>query len=148
MIDTSITSPRTSRNRLIIWLLLLTGGVFFIIVRIGSIATAERDGIRPLVARANIENFAIALEKFKVDIGRYPTDSEGLQALLTRPNATKEWNGPYRKSPTLKDPWDHPYNYRTRGERYKLLSYGRDGTPGGMGEDADISPRKRSSAAH
>jgi len=93
------------------------------------------------VAKAQIEAFDKALDTFRLDVGRYPTTEEGLSALLTMPaNATK-WNGPYLKKAVPLDPWGHPYMYKAPGSKseFEIMSYGRDGQPGGTGEDADIT---------
>lgn len=92
-------------------------------------------------AAAQIELFGTALDSFRLDVGRYPTTSEGLEALLTQPSDADGWNGPYLKKVEIPlDPWSHPYQYRSPGEHgdYDLFSYGADKAEGGEGEDADI----------
>ncbi len=95
---------------------------------------------RQKIAKAQIENFAAALDEFRLDNGRYPTTEEGLEGLRKRPEGLKNWAGPYLPKDIPKDPWGHDYVYRCPGEHgdYDLLSYGRDGQPDGEGEDADI----------
>ncbi|MDP9108890.1 MAG: type II secretion system protein GspG, partial [Pseudomonadota bacterium] len=65
----------------------------------------------------------------------------GLGALLVKPATAPKWNGPYLRKDVPKDPWGQAYQYHSPGttKDYELLSYGRDGQPGGSGEDADIS---------
>jgi len=90
-------------------------------------------------AKAQIELLGQALDHFHLDTGRYPTTQEGLNALMVNPGIDK-WEGPYLKKDLPDDPWGRPYIYQcpgTHGE-YDLFSYGRDGTPGGEGEDADV----------
>jgi general secretion pathway protein G len=90
-------------------------------------------------AKAQIELLGQALDQFRLDVGKYPSTQEGLNALAVNPNVEK-WDGPYLKKGLPNDPWDKPYVYQcpgTHGE-YDLLSYGRDGQPGGEGEDADV----------
>jgi general secretion pathway protein G len=92
-------------------------------------------------AAAQIELFGTALDSFRLDVGRYPTTSEGLEALIVRPSGVESWNGPYLKKQEIPlDPWGHPYHYESPGSHgdYDLYSYGRDGVEGGEGEDADI----------
>lgn len=94
-------------------------------------------------ARAQIEIFALALESYRLDTDRYPTSEQGLAALRTAPgDAGSTWRGPYLRKEVPPDPWGHPYVYRSPGEvnpeSYDLLSLGRDGEPGGEGEDEDI----------
>jgi len=92
-------------------------------------------------AKAQIELFGTALDSFRLDVGRYPTTSEGLEALIKPPPDAEGWNGPYLKKQEIPlDPWKHPYQYRSPGEHgdYDLFSYGADNAEGGEGEDADI----------
>jgi len=92
-------------------------------------------------AHAQIELFGTALDSFRLDIGRYPTTSEGLEALITPPSGVEGWNGPYLKKTEIPlDPWGHPYQYRSPGEHgdYDLFSYGADNAEGGDKENADI----------
>ena len=92
------------------------------------------------VAKAQVDSLEKALDQFRLDNRRYPTPEEGLEALVTRPAAAATWAGPYLKKAVPLDPWGHAYVYRTPGQRgdFDLVSYGRDGKPGGSGEDADI----------
>jgi general secretion pathway protein G len=93
------------------------------------------------VARAQIDVLTKAIDNFRLDIGRYPTAEEGLQALVVKPTSADKWVGPYLKKEVPLDPWGHPYVYQVPGTKgdYAVISYGRDGQPGGAGEDADIS---------
>ncbi len=94
------------------------------------------------MARIQVETLSNAAELFFIDNGRYPLEPEGLQALLAAPASLPTWRGPYLKGTAVPaDPWGRPYVYRapgTRGE-YDLLSYGKDGQPGGNGDAADIT---------
>lgn len=93
------------------------------------------------VARAQIDAFEKALDQYRLDTRRYPSTEQGLKALMIRPLNETGWNGPYLRKDVPSDPWGHPYVYRapgTKGE-FDLLSYGKDGRPGGSGEDADIA---------
>jgi len=92
-------------------------------------------------AYAQIELFGTALDSFYLDVGRYPTTEEGLQALITPPQGVEGWNGPYlKKSEIPLDPWNNPYHYESPGKYgdYDLYSYGADGVEGGEGENQDI----------
>ena len=94
------------------------------------------------VAKAQIEAFEKSLDTFRLDVGRYPTTEEGLAALMAAPsNVAGKWNGPYLKKGIPQDPWGHPYQYRSPGTRgdYDIVSTGKDGQPGGTGENADIA---------
>lgn len=93
------------------------------------------------VARAQIEAFEKSLDTYRLDVGRYPSAEEGLAALMTAPpSAGSKWNGPYLKKGIPPDPWGNAYQYRAPGARneYEIVSYGKDGQPGGTGDNADI----------
>ena len=92
------------------------------------------------VAKAQIESLEKALDQYRLDTRRYPSAEEGLQALVSKPENTAGWNGPYLKKAVPADPWGRPYAYRTPGQKseYEVFTYGRDGKPGGTGDDADI----------
>ena len=95
-------------------------------------------------AKAQIEGFGKALDTFRLDTGHYPGSDQGLNALFIRPNDEPKWNGPYLQKVVPPDPWGKLYVYRSPGQNgsdFDLLSYGKDGKPGGEGEDADISYR-------
>src|SRR4051812_18007119 len=92
------------------------------------------------VARAQIESIEKALDQYRLDLRRYPSAEEGLQALTAKPDNAPGWGGPDPEKSLPTDPWGHPYVYRIPGQKgeFELFSYGRDGKPGGTGEDADI----------
>lgn len=94
-------------------------------------------------AKMEIKNIGTALDLFHIDVGRYPTQEEGLAALVTQPANLDTWKGPYldRKT-TFNDPWGTAYVYRIpsqHGGDYDLMSYGADKVEGGTGDDADIT---------
>ena len=93
------------------------------------------------VAKAQIVAFEQALHQYRLDMGRYPTTEQGLDVLLKKPANESKWSGPYLTKAVPMDPWGRPYAYRSPGERgdFDLYSYGRDGRPGGNGDDADIT---------
>ena len=90
-------------------------------------------------AQAQIELFGVALDNYRLDVGKYPTTETGLQALQSN-SGVDGWDGPYLKKEVPLDPWGNAYVYRSPGEHgdYDLISYGADKAPGGEGEDADI----------
>ncbi|HWP57286.1 MAG TPA: type II secretion system major pseudopilin GspG [Candidatus Acidoferrales bacterium] len=92
-------------------------------------------------ARAQIELLGTALDTFRLDVGRYPTTQEGLEALRRQPGGVERWDGPYLKKEVPVDPWGNPYIYRSPGEHgpYDLLSYGADKAPGGDGDNRDVT---------
>lgn len=79
---------------------------------------------------------------FRLEVGRYPTTTEGLQALVQNPGSLDNWGGPYLNKNTVpKDPWGRDYVYRSPGNYgdYDLYSLGADGIEGGEGDNADIT---------
>ena len=93
-------------------------------------------------ARAQIDAFDKALQAYRIDMGRFPLDGEGLASLVTVPGNEARWRGPYLKSGVPVDPWGSAYVYRsrsTRGKDFDLYSLGADRAQGGTGDDADIA---------
>ncbi len=101
----------------------------------GHIGTANQK-----TAKTQIEMLGQGLDAFRLDVGRYPTTSEGLNALVPNPGA-QGWNGPYLTKGVPNDPWKKPYTYQSPGTHgdYDLYSNGLDGAPGGEGENKDVS---------
>jgi general secretion pathway protein G len=93
------------------------------------------------VAKAQIDALEKALDTYRLDIGHYPSSELGLAALVQKPAAEPKWSGPYLRKDVPLDPWGKPYLYKVPGEKgdFDLLSYGKDGQPGGSGENADLS---------
>ncbi len=92
------------------------------------------------VAKAQIDMLSASLKDVRLDTGRYPGTQEGLQALVQNPGV-ENWDGPYPEKKVIpKDPWGKPYQYQSPGQQgeFDLYSYGKDGSPGGEGEDKDI----------
>ena len=92
------------------------------------------------VATAQIRSLEDALDQYRLDVGRYPTAEQGLAALNAQPAGEARWKGPYLKKAVPQDPWGNAYQYRNPGEHgeFDLLSFGKDGQPGGTGDAADI----------
>lgn len=91
-------------------------------------------------AGIQLENLGAVLDLYRLDVGRYPSESEGLDALVNPPADIGNWAGPYlKKSSSLLDPWDKPYQYRFPGQHgeYDLFTLGADGQEGGEGENRD-----------
>lgn len=92
-------------------------------------------------AQVQIEGLVTSLELYHIDVGRYPTQAEGLQALVSSNGRVPGWNGPYlSKGQIPLDPWGAPYRYDAPGKNgpFDLYTLGRDGKEGGTDEDADI----------
>ena len=93
-------------------------------------------------AKIEINQIGQTLDLYKLEIGRYPSTQEGLQALITAPSGVANWNGPYWKNGTIpKDPWGNEYKYTSPGAKgpYDIVSYGSDGKEGGDGPAKDIT---------
>ena len=93
-------------------------------------------------AKIEIGQIGQALDLYKLETGRYPSSSDGLQALVTAPGGASNWNGPYwKKSQIPKDPWGNDYRYTSPGQKgeYDILSLGADGKEGGEGANKDIA---------
>jgi len=92
-------------------------------------------------ARAQMDALDKALQAFRFDTGRFPSTSQGLQALVRVSGDEPRWRGPYLQGEVPLDPWGSPYQYRTpgaNGRDYELLSLGKDRAAGGTGDDADL----------
>ena len=91
-------------------------------------------------ARAQLDALEKALDQYRLDTGHYPAPESGLAALIQKPPNEAKWDGPYLKKIVPMDPWGRPYIYKLPGEHgeYDLVSYGKDGQPGGTGEASDI----------
>ncbi len=100
------------------------------------LGTAKSD-----TARLQIEDLGSALDMLYLEIGRYPTTDEGLEALIQNPADLDKWNGPYlKKKKVPNDPWGNSYQYQSPGQNgpYDLYTFGADNAPGGEKENHDI----------
>lgn len=92
-------------------------------------------------AKAQIKVLEQSIFDYRLDIGKLPDESEGLQSLITNVNDDDKWKGPYLRGNKIpKDPWGNSYIYTCPGENsdFDLVSYGADGQAGGEGDNADI----------
>jgi len=109
---------------------------------VGGNYLGQGEKAKAKAAKIEIEQIGQTLDLFRLEVGRYPTTQEGLQALITAPTGVPNWNGPYWKKNTLpKDPWTNEYKYASPGQHgaYDLWSYGADGKEGGEGTNKDIT---------
>lgn len=103
---------------------------------IGYLGQAKTD-----TAKIEIENISTALDLYRLDVGSYPDEDQGLDALVEAPADAESWNGPYlRKAEAINDPWQRPYNYRIPGEHgeFDLFTLGADDAAGGEDQDQDV----------
>jgi general secretion pathway protein G len=122
--------------------------VIVILMVIGTISMQtfrkEPDKARVQAARTSFSQLETALERFKLDMGRYPAEEEGLLALVTMPEGDDgSWGGPYmRKKTDIRDPWGNDYILKvpaSDGTDYEIICLGADGAEGGEGFNTDLS---------
>ena len=91
-------------------------------------------------AKSQIALLETTLDTYRLDMGKYPTEEEGLQALREKPEDSENWDGPYLAKEVPLDPWGNAYVYVCPGEHgeYDIISLGGDKNPDGEGEDMDI----------
>lgn len=123
--------------------------ILVVMAIIGLIAAVLTPGLvgqlgrsRSKTAQVQVETIAAAVEMFRADVGRYPTQAEGLQVLMTEPASAEGWTGPYVKSDrTLADPWGNRVAYQVSedGRTFAVTSYGADGQANGQGLNRDLT---------
>ena len=139
-------APRTTHGFTLIELLVVITVIAILAGLVGPMVFRNVGDAKVSAARAQVELFALALDQYRLDNDFYPATTQGLAALRERPSGMPEarnWRGPYLRKAIPLDPWGRPYTYKSPGdvnaEGYDLLSLGRDGQPGGAGEDADVT---------
>ena len=142
MTNNRIAGRRAARGMTLIEILvvLVLLGIVMGIVAGNFIGQGEE--AKRKAAAIEISQISNTLDLFKLEIGRYPTSQEGLQALITAPSGTDRWNGPYWKNKAIpKDPWGNEYRYTAPGQHgpFDIVSLGADGREGGEGADKDIT---------
>lgn len=107
---------------------------------VGPQVLNQLGGAKSKSAAIQISDLEQALELYKLDVGKFPSNEQGLNALVRQPSGATGWNGPYLKKGELPDdPWGNPYEYRYAGGMLEIISYGADGRSGGSDEDADVT---------
>ena len=132
---------RGARGFTLIELLVVLAILTLLVGIVGPRVLGQLGGAKSKSAKVQIADFQKSLELFKLDVGRFPSTDEGLDALLTQPAGVSGWNGPYLRGKSVPpDPWNRPYRYANPGSDggLEILSLGGDGAPGGEGEDADV----------
>ena len=130
-------APRRSQAGMtlieIIIVIVLIGAVMAVI---GGTIFSNSDKAKYKLAKTQLNQVAAQIEQYNSDVGDYP---RSLEDLVTDPQANG-WLGPYAKKEQLKDPFNHPLQYSAPGENgpFDLISYGKDGKPGGTSVDADL----------
>jgi general secretion pathway protein G len=136
-------SIRSSRGFTLIELLVVLAILTMLAGLVGPRVLSLLGGAKSKTAAVQIADLEKSLELFKLDVGRFPTSAEGLDALNNRPTSANGWNGPYLKGGVPNDPWGKPYVLTSPSANggVDIVSLGADGVPGGEGENADIHNR-------
>ena len=136
-------SPRTpQRGMTLIEILVVLVLIGIVLGIVGGNFIGRGEKAKADAAKIEIGQIGQALDLYKLEIGRYPSSSEGLQALVAAPAGASNWNGPYwKKAQIPKDPWGNEYRYTSPGQKgaYDIVSLGADGKEGGEGANKDIS---------
>ena len=132
---------RQNRGISLIELLVVMAIIAMFLTLVGSRVFRNVEKSKQVVAKNQIHEFETVLDMFRLDVGRYPTTQEGLQALQVKPAGADNWDGPYMKKDVPLDPWNRPYVYRCPGQRadFDLIALGADGQEGGEGDNRDIT---------
>lgn len=110
--------------------------------------TGNLEKSKVTITKTQIANLSTSIEQFYLEVGRYPSRDEGLDALIQRPQSVpdEKWNGPYTEKDILpRDGWDRPFEYDPPSDennhRYVIRSLGADGRVGGEKTDTDLTNR-------
>jgi len=140
---TPLQQRRLTRGMTLIEILVVLVLIGVVMGIVGTKFLGQGEKAKADATKIQINQIANSLDLFKLEVGRYPTTSEGLQALIAAPSGVPNWNGPYwREAQVPKDPWGHEYKYAspgTHGTAYDVMSYGADGVEGGEGPNKDIT---------
>lgn len=133
-------ASRAARGFTLIEMLVVIAIIALLAGLVGPAVMDRLGGAKSKTAGIQIADLDKALEIFKLDVGRYPSNAEGLQALVAKPASAGGWNGPYLKGGLPTDPWGNAYRYANPGPGggIEILSLGADNAPGGEGENADV----------
>lgn len=140
-------SPASDKGFTLIELLVVISVIAVLAALVTPMLFRNVGDAKRAAAQAQLEIFGLALDAYRLDNDYYPSTAQGLAALVAKPNGTptpRNWRGPYLKRGVPADPWGRPYLYRNPGQGnvdYDLTSLGRDGAPGGQGDDADIGTK-------
>ncbi|MDI3324151.1 type II secretion system major pseudopilin GspG [Pontibacterium granulatum] len=108
---------------------------------VGPQVFKQLESSKSKTAALQIQELSAALDLYRLEVGSYPSTSEGLNALLEAPSSASNWNGPYLKKKVIRDdPWGMAYQYKSPGDHgdFDLYSYGADKKEGGEGDDRDV----------
>ena len=109
---------------------------------VATVALDQLGGAKTDTAKLQIDQINTGIDLFRLDVGRFPSEQEGLQALVEAPDGAERWRGPYlKKAEVLTDPWGRPFVYAYPGQHGEadIYSLGADNAEGGDGEDSDVT---------
>ncbi|HBN14301.1 MAG: type II secretion system major pseudopilin GspG [Pseudomonadota bacterium] len=130
-----VKSIKQARGFTIIELLIVMAILGMLAVMVAPNLFNQADGARRDAALSQISSLTSALDAYRLDVGQYPDELEGL---IENDSGRSTWNGPYLRGDVPMDPWGNAYVYESSGRDFSLISYGADGAPGGEDNDADI----------
>lgn len=133
--------PRTRAGYSLMEVLIAVAIIAVLATLVGPRLLGQLDRSKVTAAQTQIRMIETSLDTMRLDIGRYPTQEEGLALLQTPTDSVSAmWAGPYLDGGLPDDPWGRPYQYRVGGssDRGQVFSFGADGQEGGSGLDADI----------
>ena len=137
-----LNHSRRQRGFTLMELLVVLAILGLLVSLVGPQVLNQLGGAKSKTAKIQIKDLEQSLEMYKLDVGRFPSTSEGLNALVRKPGNATGWNGPYLKGGKVpNDPWSREYIYKYPGDHAEMdiFTYGQNGTPGGDGEDADVN---------
>jgi general secretion pathway protein G len=140
-----LARPHRARGMTLIEILVVLVLIAVVMGIVGGNFLGKGEKAKADAAKIEIGQIAQSLDLYKLEVGRYPTTQEGLQALISAPAGTTNWNGPYwKKASVPKDPWGNEYKYSAPGQAgpYDITSLGADGKEGGEGVNKDITSRE------
>lgn len=109
---------------------------------VGTVALNYLGRAKTETTQLRINQVEAGLDLFRLDMGRYPTEAEGLAALVEAPANAEKWSGPYlKKAEAIDDAWGNPFFYASPGQHGEvdIYSLGADKADGGEDEDQDVS---------
>jgi len=134
-------TPAATRGFSLIELLVVLVILGLLAGLVGPKVMKHLGGAKSDTAKLQIADLGAGLDVYRLETGDYPSNDEGLKALVENPGDKPGWNGPYLKKKIVpQDPWGHEYHYQMPGEHgdFDLYSLGKDNAQGGEGENADI----------